>query len=121
MSSNKLVAIFLFSVCGFGVALSGRAQSPPSTVTSACHVSPIVSDLDKSARFYRDVIGLDLVPVPGPGPLPWDADPGHLKLHGLPRARLRFVGAALPGRPCGGELAEFGGAVGPPVPPRGPA
>jgi catechol 2,3-dioxygenase-like lactoylglutathione lyase family enzyme len=104
----KFVAIFLLCVCG--VAFAGRAQSPPSTVTGACHVSPIVSDLDKSARFYRDVIGLDLVPAPTPGLLPWDTDPGHLKLHGLPRARLRFIGARMPGVFCGIELVEFAGA-----------
>jgi catechol 2,3-dioxygenase-like lactoylglutathione lyase family enzyme len=110
MAWNKLVAILLLSVCGCGVAFAGRVQSPPSTVTGACHVSPIVSDLDKSARFYRDVIGLDLVPASSPGRLPWDADPGHLKLHGLPKARLRFIGARMPGVFCGIELVEFEGA-----------
>src|SRR6185436_6829904 len=110
MPRKKLVAILLLSVCGCSVAFAGRMQSPPGTVTGACHVSPIVSDLDKSARFYRDVIGLDQVPAPTPGPLPWDGDPGHLKLHGLPKARLRFIGARMPGVFCGVELVEFAGA-----------
>jgi len=109
MPRNKLVANFLLFVCGCGLVFAGRVQSP-STVTGACHVSPIVSDLDKSARFYRDVIGLDLVPAPSPGPLPWDADPRHLTLHGLPGARLRFIGARMPGVFCGVELVEFAGA-----------
>jgi catechol 2,3-dioxygenase-like lactoylglutathione lyase family enzyme len=81
--------------------------APAGAVVSACHVSPIVSDLDKSARFYHDVLGLDLVPTPGTEPLPWDTDPGHLNLHGLPEARLRFVGARMPGVRCGVELVEF--------------
>jgi catechol 2,3-dioxygenase-like lactoylglutathione lyase family enzyme len=85
-------------------------QSAPGAVTSACHVSPIVSDLDKSAHFYHDVIGLDLVPTPGTGRLPWDKDPGHLNLHGLPNARLRFIGARMPGVFCGVELVEFASA-----------
>jgi catechol 2,3-dioxygenase-like lactoylglutathione lyase family enzyme len=72
-------------------------------------VSPIVSDLDKSARFYHDVIGLDLVPTPGTGRLPFDTDPGHLDLHGLPQARLRFIGARMRGVFCGVELVEFSG------------
>ena len=109
MPWNRL-AILLLSVCACGLAFAGRVQSPPSTVTGACHVSPIVSDLDKSARFYRDVIGLDLVPAPSPGPLPWDTDSGHLKLHGLPNARIRFIGARMPGVFCGVELVEFAGA-----------
>jgi catechol 2,3-dioxygenase-like lactoylglutathione lyase family enzyme len=73
-------------------------------------VSPIVSDLDRSAHFYHDIIGLDLIPTPGPGPLPWDTDPGHLELHGLSKARLRFIGARMPGVFCGVELVEFSGA-----------
>jgi len=85
-------------------------QSSPGAVTSACHVSPIVSDLDKSAHFYHDVIGLDLDPKPGTAPLPWDKDPVHLNLHGLPNARLRFIGARMPGVFCGVELVEFASA-----------
>jgi len=43
-------------------AVAGRPSSlgpqppPASAVTSACHVSPIVADLDKAAHFYHDVI-----------------------------------------------------------------
>jgi catechol 2,3-dioxygenase-like lactoylglutathione lyase family enzyme len=47
------------------------------------------------------------VPAPPPGPLPWDANPGHLHLHGMPQAKLRFIGARMPGVFCGVELVEF--------------
>jgi len=99
-----------------GALLSAQAPStgapaPLGPVTGACHVSPIVGDLDRAARFYHDLLGLDLVPspLPGtlPGPLPWDEDPGHLHLHGLPQARLRFIGARMPGIRCGVELVEI--------------
>ena len=90
-----------------GRPVTGAA--PPYAVTGACHVSPIVDDLDRSARFYHDLIGLDLVPTPSPGPLPWDEDPGHLHLHGMPQARLRFIGARMPGIRCGVELVEMKG------------
>jgi len=83
------------------------AAPPVGAVTGACHVSPIVDDLDRAARFYHDLLGLDLVPAPPPGPLPWDEDPGHLHLHGLPQARLRFIGARMPGIRCGVELVEI--------------
>ena len=96
-------------ICASTAAAGAQTLPSPSAVTSACHVSPIVSDLDKSAHFYRDVIGLDLVPAPGTGRLPWDTDPGHLDLHGLPQARLRFIGARMPGVFCGVELVEFSG------------
>jgi catechol 2,3-dioxygenase-like lactoylglutathione lyase family enzyme len=97
---------YVLFVCGATVAMQ-TAQTPAGAVTGACHVSPIVSDLDKSAHFYHDILGLDLVPAPGSGRLPWDTDPGHLNLHGLPQARLRFIGARMPGVFCGVELVEF--------------
>ena len=82
-----------------------RAQAP--AVTNACHVSPIVDDLDVAAHFYHDLLGLDLVPAPPPGPLPVDMDSGHLLLHGVPNARLRFIGARIPGVRCGIEIVEL--------------
>jgi catechol 2,3-dioxygenase-like lactoylglutathione lyase family enzyme len=71
-------------------------------------VSPIVENLDTSARFYHDLLGLDLVPPPPAGRLPWDTDPGHLHMHGTNGARIRFIGARMPGVRCGVELVEFG-------------
>jgi len=85
------------------------AQPQAGAVNGACHVSPIVSDLDNSAHFYHDILGLDLVPKPGSEQLPWDTDPGLLMLHGLPKARLRFIGARMPGVSCGVELIQFAG------------
>jgi catechol 2,3-dioxygenase-like lactoylglutathione lyase family enzyme len=98
---------------GLSTAQTARdivTSSPAGALVSACHVSPIVADLDTSARFYHDLLGLDLVPAPAPGPLPWDTDPGHLNLHGLPDARLRFIGARMRGVRCGIELVEFANA-----------
>ena len=108
---KRSIGLVLLLLCLIVCARPVGSQTAPlsGAVTSACHVSPIVSDLDKSAHFYRDVIGLDLVPTPGPGRLPWDTDPGHLDLHGLPQARLRFIGARMPGVFCGVELVEFSG------------
>src|SRR5262245_18132483 len=98
-------AVALAAAITAGVLVSAQSApsplaGPPHAVTGACHVSPIVSDLDRAARFYHDLIGLDLVPTPPAGPLPWDEDPGHLHLHGLPQSRLRFIGARMPGIRC---------------------
>ena len=105
----RVVAFSALAACLSAAQTPGPPvpAAPAGAVVGACHVSPIVADLDRSARFYHDVLGLDLVPTPGSGPLPWDTDPGHLNLHGLPEARLRFVGARMPGVRCGVELVEF--------------
>ena len=104
----RLSTVAIGAVIGGVLGVGVWGQSPSAgRVTGACHVSPIVENLDRSARFYRDLFGLELVPTPSPGPLPWDRDPGHLDLHGLPKARLRFVGARMPGVRCGVELVEF--------------
>jgi catechol 2,3-dioxygenase-like lactoylglutathione lyase family enzyme len=107
---RRLVAALGIAVVA--AVLVTEVWSQPATssrVTSACHVSPIVADVDKSARFYHDLLGLDLVPSPPPGPLPVDTRPEHLDLHGIPQAKLRFIGARMPSVFCGVELVEFSG------------
>jgi catechol 2,3-dioxygenase-like lactoylglutathione lyase family enzyme len=107
---RRLVAALGIAVVA--AVLVTEVWSQPATssrVTSACHVSPIVTDVDKSARFYHDLLGLDLVPSPPPGPLPVDTRPEHLDLHGIPQAKLRFIGARMPSVFCGVELVEFSG------------
>jgi catechol 2,3-dioxygenase-like lactoylglutathione lyase family enzyme len=101
--TTAALAATILAVAAFPAA----AQSLPRAVVGACHISPIVSDLEQSARFYHNLLGMDLMPAPPPGALPWDTDPGHLLLHGLPDARLRFIQARMPGVRCGIELVEF--------------
>jgi pimeloyl-ACP methyl ester carboxylesterase/uncharacterized glyoxalase superfamily protein PhnB len=105
--TKSVRTVALYAALLLAAAATAAAQSTPGAVVNACHVSPIVSDLERSARFYHDLLGMDLMPAPPPGPLPWDTDPGHLHLHGLPDARLRFIQARMPGVRCGIELVEF--------------
>src|SRR5438874_1829697 len=90
-----ILGAMLFMPASGGATQSSDPAAGP--IISACHVSPIVANLDRSAHFYHDLLGLNLVPAPPPGALPWDDRPEHLTLHGVPDARLRFIGARIPG------------------------
>ena len=87
------------------IAFAGLPAS--AAVTGACHISPVVADLDRSLRFYRDLLGLEVSPAPAAGAIPWDTNPELLDLHGVPRARLRYFGARIPGVRCGIEPVQF--------------
>jgi catechol 2,3-dioxygenase-like lactoylglutathione lyase family enzyme len=109
-STSTVLAMIAVAATAWGIAAASQTPAPalPAGTTGACHVSPIVDNLDTAAHFYHDLLGLNLVPAPPPGPLPWDTNPGHLQLHGMPQAKLRFIGARMPGVFCGVELVEFG-------------
>jgi catechol 2,3-dioxygenase-like lactoylglutathione lyase family enzyme len=85
----------LFRAAIAACVLVASAPAAASAV-GACHVGPSVADLDRSVRFYRDAIGLDVSPEP------------TTTAFGLPQARLRSAVARVPGARCGIELVEFG-------------
>ena len=112
--SRHAVSVLVAATC---LTLMGAprlvvAQEPSATAAplavNACHVSPIVENLDRSARFYRE-LGLEVNLPDGNPPLEWDTDPGHLNIHGVPQAKVRFTQGRMPKVQCGVEIVEFGG------------
>jgi catechol 2,3-dioxygenase-like lactoylglutathione lyase family enzyme len=91
------------------LASVASTQPLPAPVTGSCHVSPIVEDLERSAHFYHDLLGLELPQAATSGPTAWVTDRGLLQLHGLAGGRLRFLAPRIAGQRCGVELVEFGG------------
>jgi len=89
MMQRRLVTIALMIV-----ALLASASPSPAAVTGACHVSPIVADLDRSVRFYRDLLGFERAPQSQASPMP-------------PDARLRSETLHVAGARCGIELVQF--------------
>jgi len=107
LANSATGSVILVLVSVIATAALQKAQTPAGAVTGGCHVSPVVSDLERSANFYHNLIGLDLVPEPGSMHLRWDRDPSQLNLHGLSKGRVRFIDTQIPGLPCGVELVEF--------------
>jgi catechol 2,3-dioxygenase-like lactoylglutathione lyase family enzyme len=93
------------SVATLAVVFASALPSA-AAVTGACHVSPIVADLDRSLRFYRDLLGLERASsqTDSGG---WDTGRELMALHGLRKGRLRSAVLHVPGAPCGIELVQF--------------
>jgi catechol 2,3-dioxygenase-like lactoylglutathione lyase family enzyme len=87
------------------------ANTPASSaVTGACHVSPIVADLDRSLRFYRDLLRLEVSPAPGLllylSPF---GDDLHIGMVGLYQARLGEASISItPLQPTSGDGRPYG-------------
>jgi lactoylglutathione lyase len=101
MLQRRLLTIATMAVC---VALANASPSA-AAVTGACHVSPVVADLERSLHFYRDLLGFE--PAPQADPSAWDTRREVLNLHGLPKARLRSASLHIASTRCGIELVQF--------------
>jgi len=101
MRQRRLLAIATMAA---GIVLANASPSA-AAVTGACHVSPVVTDLDRSVRFYRDLLGFEN--TPHADPIAGDARREVLDLHGLPKARRRAARLHIAGARCGIELVQF--------------
>jgi catechol 2,3-dioxygenase-like lactoylglutathione lyase family enzyme len=113
----RAAAIAAAASCLLLVAFA-KAQSiaaPPAVaIVGAAHFSPVVANVDKTAAFYHDVLGLELSshgadPHAAAGPRAWDTQPWLRDFHGLPNTRLRYIVADIPGERWGVEMIEFEG------------
>jgi molybdate transport system substrate-binding protein len=71
-------------------------------VVGVGNFSHIVSNLDRSLQFYRDVLGLE-VTVNNP----FSGNPAIMKLGNTPGAQSRFAALRIPGSAVGIELIEY--------------
>jgi catechol 2,3-dioxygenase-like lactoylglutathione lyase family enzyme len=83
---------------GFASALSAQTD-----VAGIGNFSHIVSNLDKSIEFYRDVIGLELTAPPQP----FSGNPAIMKLGNTPGAQSHVAVMKIPGANFGVELIDY--------------
>jgi catechol 2,3-dioxygenase-like lactoylglutathione lyase family enzyme len=69
-----VLAFALFGVFAFCRDLLGQAQSPFVNVTPI-HIGVIVDDIERAARTYRDVFGVQVPPARDAGPNSWPGNP----------------------------------------------
>jgi len=82
------------------------AQTPPDTaspVTGMGNFSHVVSNLDQSIAFYRDVLGLELSAPPAP----FSDNPAIMKLGNTPGAQSHIAVMKIPGAGFGVELIDY--------------
>jgi catechol 2,3-dioxygenase-like lactoylglutathione lyase family enzyme len=80
--------------------------APAGIVTGVGNFSHIVTDLDKSFAFYRDVIGLEPNQTPAPyGPT--SGNPAIMDMGNTPGAQSRIASLRIPGSALGLELIEY--------------
>jgi len=94
----------LISTIGlFAICLSFQPVFGQEDVIGSGNFSHIVTDLDKSITFYRDVLGLEL---PG-GAQPFGAKPEIMQLGNTIGAQNRIAVLRVPGSTLGVELIEY--------------
>jgi len=93
-----------------GSIIVGQAPQPASNAAPASDVvigsgsfSPIVADLERSLKFYTDLVG-----AAAPAALPaWSTDPALLNFLGAPTSQIRFSSVRIPGSTLTIEIVEY--------------
>ena len=89
----------------------GFASAQTSVTANVGNFIHNVSDVERSAHFYHDVLGMDM-----PRPVgSWQTSEAVLKLYNAGTGRLRVANAQMEGSPMRMELAQFDPDKGSPV------
>jgi catechol 2,3-dioxygenase-like lactoylglutathione lyase family enzyme len=97
------IAILASPALPLGFGQTTPAPAPAGDVVGAGNFSHIVTNLDKSIEFYRDVLGLDL---PG-GAQPFGEKPEIMRLGNTIGAQNRIAVLRVAGSTLGVELIEY--------------
>jgi len=82
---------------------TGNLAPAGDVVIGSGSFSPIVSDLERSLKFYSDLVG-----TPPPQTVPaWSTDPALLNFLGSPTSQIRFGTVRIPGSALTVEIVEF--------------
>ena len=106
-SSRHLGTLTLCVVCAMSAQTRKEVTQPPDTavpdVAGVGNFSHIVSNLDKSIEFYRDVLGLELTAPPAP----FSPNPAIMKLGNTIGAQSHIAVMKIPGAGIGLELIDY--------------
>src|SRR5580698_9213999 len=116
MKTTAATAGVMFSMLAAGALIAQAAtQESPSAATGVRAIIHSVADLDKTAAFYRDGLGLEMV---GPGgkvattlPAPKPLDESLSKFTATHGASFRNTTFKIPGAKFDLELTEFTGTA----------
>jgi catechol 2,3-dioxygenase-like lactoylglutathione lyase family enzyme len=108
--------IFVAAVmsAAFALAQAPQVPAPSGIITGVGNFSHIVENLERSAAFYRDVIGLEI----NQPPAAFAPNPPIMDLGNTPGAQSRIATFRVPGSQLGVELIEYKDIVRTPVKPR---
>lgn len=109
-----LMAIACVSAFSQAPQPAPNAAPAGDVVIGSGSFSPIVSDLERSLKFYSDLVGN---PAPATTPA-WGTDPALLNFLGNPSAQIRFGSVRIPGSTLTVEIVEFKDVERKPVQPR---
>jgi len=107
------IALFALATA-FAAAQTPQAPAPGGIISGVGNFSHIVTDLDRAAAFYRDVIGLEVAQPPAA----FAPNPPIMDLGNTPGAQSRIATFRVPGSQLGVELIEYKDIPRTPVKPR---
>jgi predicted enzyme related to lactoylglutathione lyase len=102
ISAKRAAALYLTIALGATLSLSAQ-NAPGGAIIGVGNFSHIVTNLEKSLEFYRDVIGLEVTTQPQP----FGGNPAIMKMGNTPGAQSRIAVLKAPGSALGVELIEY--------------